>query len=122
MTAIGAIYILWLAWKTFRHKPVSEDSEKKSTVSFISGFLLQFVNPKVLLFGITVVSSFIVPYYKSGVVLTGFAVLIAFTGFTSTCCWSLFGSVFQKCFSKYHRIINSVMALLLVYCAVSLFI
>jgi hypothetical protein len=36
--------------------------------------------------------------------------------------WSLFGSVFKMLFSKYAKITNAIMALLLVYCAVSLFL
>ena len=50
-----------------------------------------------------------------------FALLLAFIGFLFTLCWALFGSLFQLLFSKYARITNTLMALLLVYCAVSLF-
>ena len=48
--------------------------------------------------------------------------LLAFIGFVFTLCWSLFGSAFKLLFSKYAKITNSIMALLLVYCAVSLFL
>ena len=54
--------------------------------------------------------------------LLGFALLLAFIGFAFTLCWSVFGSVFKKLFSKYAKITNTLMALLLVYCAVSLFL
>lgn len=122
MTCIGAIYILWLAWKTYKSNPHSESNNEKNTNTFLSGFLLQFVNPKVILYGITTVSTFIVPYYKSIYILTIFSVILAFVGFAATCCWSLFGSLFQKLLKKNNKIINIIMALLLVYCAVSLFI
>ena len=39
-----------------------------------------------------------------------------------TLCWSAFGSAFKWLFSKHARVVNLVMALLLVYCAVSLFL
>jgi cysteine/O-acetylserine efflux protein len=122
MTCIGAIYILWLAWKTYNSKPHSEESSVKQTNTFMSGLLLQFVNPKVILYGITTVSTFIVPYYKSVFALAMFSVILAFVGFIATCCWALFGSVFEKFLSKNDKLLNTVMALLLVYCAVSLFL
>ena len=122
MTCIGAVYILWLAWKTYKSKPHCENANKKRTNTFLSGLLLQFVNPKVIIYGVTTVSTFIVPYYKSVLVLTNFSAFLAFVGFVATCCWSLFGSVFQKFLVKNDKVVNIVMALLLVYCAVSLFL
>jgi cysteine/O-acetylserine efflux protein len=122
MTCIGAVYILWLAWKTYKSKPHDVEENKKRTDTFLSGLALQFINPKVILYGITTVSTFIVPYYKSVFVLAGFSALLAFIGFIATCCWSLFGSVFQKLLFKNDKAINTVMAILLVYCAISLFI
>lgn len=122
MTGIGSVYILFLAWKTYKSKPQNDGSDKKSTNTFSSGLLLQFVNPKVILYGITTVSTFIVPYYRSVMILGGFSVLLAFIGFISTCCWSLFGSLFQVFLIKNDKLVNAVMALLLIYCAISLFL
>lgn len=122
MTYIGAVYIFWLAWKTLKSKPHSEDDKQKRTNTFLAGLLLQFVNPKVILYGVTTVSTFIVPYYKSALALTSFSVFLAFIGFVATCCWSLFGSVFQRFISKNDKVFNIIMALLLVYCGVSLFL
>lgn len=122
MTWIGAVYILWLAWKTYRSTPHGEGGNERATNTFSSGLLLQFVNPKVILYGITTVSTFIVPYYKSTVILAAFSLILAFVGFVATCCWALFGSVFQRFLANHDRIVNAVMVLLLVYCAISLFL
>lgn len=120
MSYIGAAYILYLAWKIYKSKPSSQQEDEKATTSIVSGLLLQFVNPKVILFCITTVTTFIIPYYKSAFALAVFSVAIAFTGFIATLCWAFFGSIFQKFIIRNDKIINTIMALLLVYCAVSL--
>ena len=63
MTVVGAAYILWLAYKTLTSSPHDDAAAGQNT--FLSGTLLQFLNPKAILFGITVSATFIVPYYKS---------------------------------------------------------
>ena len=68
--------------------------------SFFAGMLLQFVNPKGILYGITAVSTFIIPYHTSNFSLLFFSLFLAFVGFISTISWSVFGSMFQKFLSK----------------------
>jgi len=60
---VGAAYIVWLAIHILRSKPESVASDKKP--SFWVGFVLQFVNVKIYLFGVTALSGYIVPYYSS---------------------------------------------------------
>jgi cysteine/O-acetylserine efflux protein len=50
-----------------------------------------------------------------------FALLLAFIGFIFTLCWSAFGSAFRLLFSRHTKSVNTIMALLLVYCAATLF-
>ena len=45
--------------------------------------------------------------------------LLSFIGFLFTLCWAVFGTVFQVLFSTYAKITNIIMAILLVYCAIS---
>lgn len=63
MKYIGAAYILWLAIHIAVSKPESESTEKSA--SFFKGFLLQFVNVKIYLFGITALTGYITDYYTS---------------------------------------------------------
>ena len=120
MTVIGAAYILWLAWKTATSSPHDEKSAGQST--FVSGMILQFLNPKAILYGITVASTFIVPYYHSAPVFLGFAAALALVALASTTLWAAFGSVFQRFMAENHRLVGYIMGALLVYCAVSLFV
>ena len=120
MLVIGAAYMLWMAWKTFKSSSVIDENFSRS--GFISGFALQFINPKIYIYCIVSMEAYILPYYHGKYMsLIFFALLLAFIGFAFTLCWALFGSVFKTLFSKYAKVTNTIMALLLVYCAVSLF-
>lgn len=120
MLYLGAFYILYLAWTIYKSSP--EMGGKGAPSGFLSGVLLQLVNVKVYIYGIVSMEAYILPYYSSReFALFGFALLLAFIGFTSTLLWSAFGSVFRLVFSKHGKIVNSIMALGLVYCAVALF-
>lgn len=121
MLIIGAAYILHLAWKTFRSS--DEVEEKNTHGSFLSGLGLQFINPKTYIYCIVSIEAYVLPYYSGQVaILFGFSMLLAFVGFAFTLCWAGFGSAFKLLFSKYAKVVNTIMALLLVYCAVSLFL
>jgi len=119
MKILGAAYMLYLALKTLL--PSKTHKVKNSNGSFIAGAALQFVNPKIMIYGITAMTSFILPRYTSIPVLICFAFFLAFNGFVFTLCWAGFGSLFSRIFSEHGKILNVIMALLLVYCAVSIF-
>lgn len=121
MLVIGAAYMLWLAWKTWRSKP--EIEENHAGRGFSSGLALQFVNVKIYLYGILSMEAYILPVYDGQLlIVAAFALFLATAGFLCTLLWSAFGSVFKVLFSKYAKITNAIMALALVYCAVALFL
>lgn len=121
MLVVGAAYMLHLAWKTWRSGSLAE--ERHGGSGFRDGLLLQFVNPKIYIYGIVSMESYVLPVYQGQTaVLAGFALLLAFIGFALTLCWSAFGSAFRLLFSKYAKVTNTVMALVLVWCAISLFL
>ena len=121
MLIAGAAYMLWLAWKTFKSSSVIEEDHSRS--GFISGLMLQFVNAKIYIYCIVSMEVYILPFYQGEWgALIFFALLLAFIGFAFNICWALFGSAFRLLFSRYARLSNTIMALMLVYCAVSLFL
>lgn len=120
MKIVGAAYMLYLGYKTFTSTP--EIAEKEAKSGFVSGALLQFINPKIYIYCFTAMSSYILPYFSGFWALAGFAVLLSAVGFVATLCWAVFGSAFRRLLAGHSRVINTVMALLLVYCAVSLFL
>ena len=121
MLVVGAVYMLCLAWETFRSGDSIEENHSRD--GFASGLLLQFINPKIYIYCIMSMEAYILPYYHGQVIpLAGFALLLALIGFAFTLCWSAFGSVFKWLFSGHAKVVNTVMALLLIYCAISLFL
>ena len=114
MKYIGVVYILWLAIHIAISKP--EISEEQRSASFMKGFLLQFVNIKIYMFGITALTGFITPYSKAMWTLIGFELLIATIGTIATSTWIGAGILIQNFYIKHYRIINIILALTLLEC------
>ena len=121
MLILGAGYMLYLAWETFRSS--GEIEEDHSREGFRSGLLLQFINPKIYIYCMMSMEAYILPVYQGQLVsLLAFDLLLSLIGFVFTLCWTAFGSLFRQIFSRHARTVNTVMALLLVWCAISLFL
>ena len=118
LTYAGVIYILWLAYQIAISKPDNKTSEKQP--SFWIGFVLQIVNVKIFLFGITSLTGYVMPYYSSLGLFLFFEMIIAAIGSLATLTWIFFGGLFQKTYFKHFRVINIILALLLMQCAVVL--
>ncbi len=116
MQIVGCLYMLYLAYQIFRMG--SAESPEQHQSSFTSGLLMQFVNPKVILFTLTVIPSYVLPYYSSPLILTVFVISITVIGFSAFIAWLIFGSVFRSFLLNHQRAANTIMALFLVYSAV----
>lgn len=121
MQVLGAAYMLFLAWKVWKSTGNLEAEDGKEA-SFLSGMILQFMNPKIYIYAITAMSLYVLPVYHSVPALGAFTLVLTVVGVSGTCVWALFGTVFCKVFAKHAKAVNLVMALMLVYCAVSLFL
>ncbi|WP_264448985.1 LysE family translocator [Bacillus cereus] len=119
---LGVAYMLYLAIKILTSKGSTDPDEKDNKNLFTVGIFLQFVNPKGILFGLTVVSTFILPYYNSYSSYLLFSIFLGTVGLMSTFSWSLFGSIFQKLLVKHNQLFNIIMAVLLVFSAISIVI
>lgn len=116
----GAAYILWLALR-IATSPLTGAAVQSRPVSFWASFGLQFVNVKIMLYGITALSTFVLPHTRELVWVVGISVLLAAIGSLGNLCWALAGHLFQRLFRRYGRELNIILALLLVYCAVRIF-
>lgn len=114
MKYIGAAYILWLAIHIAISKPSSENTEQSA--SFWKGFMLQFVNVKIYMFGVTALAGYIVAYMSAVPALLFFELVIATIGTIATTTWIGMGVLIQKFYLRHFRIINIILALTLLEC------
>jgi cysteine/O-acetylserine efflux protein len=117
---VGAVYILWLALKIATSQPPGSTTEAQP-VGFWGSFGLQFLNVKIILYGITALSTFVLPYTAEISGIVGMSVVLAAIGCLGNLCWALAGHLFQKVFQRFGRSLNIILALMLVYCAVRIF-
>ena len=83
---------------------------------------MKFASAKGLLLGMTLITNFVFPYDQSFQMCAIVLVINWVTVIFANTLWLLFGSLFQRFFEQYKKGLNLIMALLLVYCAVSLFL
>lgn len=120
LSVIGVLYILWLAIKIARSHP-TRASEAQHNPGFWVSFGLQFVNVKIILYGITAISTFVLPYTREPLWVLGVSLLLAAIGIFGNLCWALAGHLFQRVLQRHGNVVNNILALLLVYCAVRVF-
>ena len=82
--------------------------------------MLQFVNVKIYLFGITALTGYITNYSTALWVLIFFELIIATIGTIATTCWIGAGMAIQKVYLQYYRPINIILALTLLECVYSI--
>lgn len=118
---VGAAYILYLAWQTFRRKPADPGKgEQEKPLTYLNGFLLQFLNVKVIMLGLASYPGYFMPYGPSVWIVLLFAVTMTACCGTGNLIWATVGSLLFPIYRKYYKVINLLMALLLVYCALKI--
>jgi len=119
---IGVIYMVWLAISLFLPSAHGGEAAQVRNASFRSGLFLQIVNPKVILYGITIYSSFHVLLADTPMKLIGSSIFLAILGGIATSLWAVFGNLMSG-FLKGRTamlVFTVTMALLLLYSAVSI--
>lgn len=118
---LGSLYLLYLAVKIMRSKPQQNEDLARGMNSFWFGFFFQFINPKVILYGFTAISSFVIPVADSRIQLIMFSLLLTAVGISANLTWALGGRLLQSFLDRHERAFNIAIGLLLIYSAVSIF-
>ena len=120
---LGSIFLVYLAYKIYFSKI---DSEKKNEnpVKFIESFLFQFLNPKGVLIGIIIVSTYVEHgenYLKYATQVILFAFLVSLSSITF---WTFVGKYLRKFATneKFIKYFNCVMSLLLILSIITFYI
>ncbi len=121
LSIVGALYILWLAYHTYRASH-ELPSQLSSPPGFVNGMLLQLMNPKVIIYGLTLFSTFLSDIPKQPLTFVLVPMLFALLSLASTTTWALAGTSIAR-FMRTRatmRILNATCALLLVLIAIDL--
>lgn len=117
---IGAAYALYLAYGLLKASYTFEDTNVKP-LDFKAGFLLQLLNPKLIIYALTLFSTFLASL--TGLFLQALTVAgLTLVSFCAISTWALFGSIIKK-YLRHPRarlLLNIVLALFLVYTALEL--
>ena len=121
MRYVGAAYILYLAYGVLKASYAFTDTDVRP-LGFVHGLMLNVLNPKLIVYAFTLFSAFLAPVTKNAALVVLVAVLLALTSFCSTSLWALFGTAIKTYLrdSRLRAIVNIVLALLLIYSALSL--
>ena len=116
---LGALYILYLAYVIFTSAAPTLDPTQKAP-RFITGMGLQFLNVKIILYAITALNSFVLPITHDPLIVAAYAGLLTSISGVSLIIWAGLGVVMTQLMQKHYRIINTLLALILVESAITL--
>ena len=112
---VGTIYMIWLAAHIAISRP--ETSHSNKAPNFSTGLLLQLVNIKIYFYISTLLTAYLIPYIESFPLLVLAGVGVTAVGSAASLTWAFLGVKLQASYEKYFRLINIILALLLLYCA-----
>lgn len=113
---LGAAYIVYLAYKMWKNSADGDNDGRGC--SFLNGMVVQLTNAKILLFELSVYSTFVLPYSSEIKDLLPVSALLLVAGPGANLVWILVGSSLSHIFERYHRQVNIVSAVALLLCAV----
>ena len=118
---VGAAYILYLAFGILKASYSFAEKETKS-LEFTHGFMLQILNPKLVVYAFTLFTAFLASMNRNLSSLTALATLLAVVSFCATSVWALFGTGIKTYLHnpRLQSAINIALSILLVYSAISL--
>ena len=120
---LGSIFLIYLAYKIYFSK-VDNEKKNDNPVKFIETFLFQFLNPKGVLIGIIIVSTY-VEYGENYLIYATQVILFAFAvSLSSITFWTFVGKYLRKFATneKFIKYFNCVMSLLLILSIITFYI
>ena len=118
---IGGAYIAWMAVGLLKSRDLPLDSGV-APKAFAKGVILQWVNPKALVYGLTLYSTFLASISGQVWPLAFFALCFAVTTFAAVSLWALCGAAIKSRLENpmVVKSVNVALFMLLMYTAVDL--
>ena len=120
---LGAAYIIYLAYGMLKASYTFATTEHTDRIEdplgFVQGFVLQALNPKLVVYGLALFSTFFAPLAEDPRQIALVVPLLATVAFCATSTWTLGGTLIkhQLRHPKIQLGVNIVLSLLLVYTA-----
>ena len=120
---LGSIFLIYLAYKIY-FSQIDNEKKNENPVKFIETFLFQFLNPKGVIIGIIIVST----YVEHGENYLAYATQVVFFAFlvslSSITFWTFVGKYLRKFATneKFIKYFNCVMSLLLILSIITFYI
>lgn len=123
LKAIGALYLVWLAWQLARAGGIETRSERRP-MRFVEAALFQYVNPKAWMMAVGAIAAFTTPGGHYGLELAMIATIFALINLPCVSLWVLFGVGIGRFLNdaRARRIFNFTMAGLTLLSAVLLYL
>lgn len=124
LKVVGALYLLYLAWKIANAGGPHADDAIAAPLTLIQSALFQWVNPKAWTFALSVVPAFTTVGGDLVAEVLLIALVMGVVTFPALSLWAGFGVVLSRTLSseRQHRIVNLVMAALIAASVVMLFL
>ena len=119
---LGTFFLLYLSYK-ISFSSSSKEDKKINPVTFIDTFIFQFLNPKGVMAGITLISKFVLEddYLDSSLTVV---VVCSLTALTSITTWTFLGKFLRKFATNndFIKRFNYAMSLLIIVCIIGFYI
>lgn len=115
ITYVGAAYIFYLAFRSV----INSGKEHTGTgdCSFLTGFVMQLTNAKMIVFCLTSFSLYVLPFSDSLLSYIPVIIIVILAGPIANLVWLLVGAKLQNLFVKHQLGVDLFMALALAFCA-----
>ncbi|MGX5791621.1 LysE family transporter [Staphylococcus equorum] len=112
---VGFIYLLYLAYSVFKHN--AKDAQQSNTYRMRDGLLLQYMNPKTIVYVLTAIVTYVTTQNISFLATLSYTIIIALIGVSGAVSWAVMGLCFKKLLLKYEFIYKVSMSACLVVLA-----
>ncbi len=121
LRVVGAVYILWMAYRTLKSSYVNGSADDES-LGFKEGFLFQYLNVKGILFVLTIYNVYLSPVLGSFWLIILAALMLGVRSFLANSLYALFGAGIRHWLANpvVAKALNIAISLLLVYSALDL--